>query len=328
MAAVKGPLKISPYVWVLGLVLILLLLDFFRIVDFREHDAYDSRMRLRGPRPAYSDILIVEIDDHSLQEMGVWPWPRNIYAEFTRRISQYEPKIIFFDILFPEQSPNPRHDLAFSKAIEEAGNVSLLFHYHENPLQKKPIEFFFPISSLKDAARSIGYPNIDTDRDSIVRRISPWIDTDKGRFYHSSITLLRSVFKDPGVADEWVSKIPLDEKGKLLINYPGPETVFRRIPFNEAIYHNRDDPKRQEEIAKLFYNKYIMVGHAATATTDLLPTPFAALSKGIVIQASALHTLLSGHFLRKPPFWIHYLIVIILALAIAWTVQKTKAHIG
>ena len=56
------------------------LLYFFKLVDFHELDGVDLRFRLRGQKPADSSIVLVVIDDASVQALGQWPWPRRVYA--------------------------------------------------------------------------------------------------------------------------------------------------------------------------------------------------------------------------------------------------------
>lgn len=72
-----------------------------------ELKALDLRFKLRGPRPANDNIVIVAIDDYSLSKMGRWPWPRSYHAELLDILSRAGAKTIGFDLIFtaPEESP-------------------------------------------------------------------------------------------------------------------------------------------------------------------------------------------------------------------------------
>lgn len=64
--------------------------------------SYDFMLRSLGGKEAHSDVVIVDIDEESLDRHGQWPWPRNIIARLLEVIAQGEPAAVGVDILFPE----------------------------------------------------------------------------------------------------------------------------------------------------------------------------------------------------------------------------------
>nr|MBP8286824.1 CHASE2 domain-containing protein [Rhodoferax sp.] len=46
-----------------------------------EQLAYDARLRLTMPETVDSRIVIVDLDEASLQRKGPWPWPRQQVAQ-------------------------------------------------------------------------------------------------------------------------------------------------------------------------------------------------------------------------------------------------------
>lgn len=94
--------------WVLGLIFTLLAcahtagLFPTTLTDRIDLFVYDMRMRLQ---PAVLDprILIVDIDEKSLAEVGRWPWSRNVVAELVNKLgAHYHARTIAFDVLFTE----------------------------------------------------------------------------------------------------------------------------------------------------------------------------------------------------------------------------------
>jgi adenylate cyclase len=60
-------------------------------------------LALLRPGPPHPDILIVDIDDASLQTMGHWPWPRARLAAMVQELTQRQHvAALAFDIAFPE----------------------------------------------------------------------------------------------------------------------------------------------------------------------------------------------------------------------------------
>ncbi len=58
---------------------------------------------------------------HQLQAV----WGRSIHAQLIRRLTVDEPKAIFFDLVFSEESMEPAADLAFAEALRASGKVYL-----------------------------------------------------------------------------------------------------------------------------------------------------------------------------------------------------------
>jgi diguanylate cyclase len=73
---------------------------------------------------ASGDVVLVEIDNQSLRQVGRWPWPRQVHAELTDKLTKAGVKRIFFDIQF-YSATNPRDDRAFAEAIRRSGRVIL-----------------------------------------------------------------------------------------------------------------------------------------------------------------------------------------------------------
>ncbi len=62
------------------------------------------KFRLRGPRPAPENIIIVDADDNSVanEALGRWPWPRRTYGEIIHTIFKLGAKTLALDVTFSE----------------------------------------------------------------------------------------------------------------------------------------------------------------------------------------------------------------------------------
>ena len=67
---------------------------------------YGLRFRLRGQHPWDSQVVLIAIDDPSLQALGAFPWPRQRYAELLGQLQALPPQAIVFDLLFSDPSPD------------------------------------------------------------------------------------------------------------------------------------------------------------------------------------------------------------------------------
>jgi len=64
---------------------------------------YDARLVLTMPRGVDDRIVILDIDEKSLQELGHWPWPRDVLAKFIDKLfDRYQIAVVGFDVVFAE----------------------------------------------------------------------------------------------------------------------------------------------------------------------------------------------------------------------------------
>lgn len=131
------------------------------------------------PRVASDNIVVIDIDEASLAEVGQMPWPRTVMADLVMKLKKMGASVIVFDIVFAEPdriSPEaiaekllqiegfenalpklktlPDNDTLFGLALGEAGNVVTGFSFtnettDSTPRQKgifrgKDIEKFIP----------------------------------------------------------------------------------------------------------------------------------------------------------------------------------------
>jgi adenylate cyclase len=68
-------------------------------VRLRTFDFYQS---LRPRQTASRPVVIVDIDEASLKDIGQWPWPRTIVADLVTQLTQLGVVAIAFDVIFAE----------------------------------------------------------------------------------------------------------------------------------------------------------------------------------------------------------------------------------
>jgi adenylate cyclase len=68
-----------------------------------ENQAYDARLNLTLPPRQENQVVIIDIDEKSLGEIGHWPWNRDVMANIIDNLfDHYKIKTIGFDIVFAE----------------------------------------------------------------------------------------------------------------------------------------------------------------------------------------------------------------------------------
>ncbi len=74
------------------------------VLDFVDERAVDYRFLHRGPTVPSDQVVIVAIDDTSVDEVGRWPWRRSVQAELVDAITAGRPAVVGFDIVQSESS--------------------------------------------------------------------------------------------------------------------------------------------------------------------------------------------------------------------------------
>jgi adenylate cyclase len=76
-----------------------------------EQRTLDTRFALRGKRPVDPRVVIVGIDDKTVQTIGSFPLPRNNYALLVRQLKQSGARVIAFDETFPTAASSEALDV-------------------------------------------------------------------------------------------------------------------------------------------------------------------------------------------------------------------------
>ena len=67
-----------------------------------ERQVYDKLARLRRTS-ATRPVVIVAVDDRSIQQIGGWPWPRETVADMIRKLSNFRTDTLGIGLLYQEE---------------------------------------------------------------------------------------------------------------------------------------------------------------------------------------------------------------------------------
>ncbi len=86
---------------------------------------YDTRLKLTMPRGIDNRIVILDIDEKSLGEIGRWPWGRNLMAELMQKLfDQYGIAVLGFDVVWAERDTSSGIDVLDMLAQKDLKEVS------------------------------------------------------------------------------------------------------------------------------------------------------------------------------------------------------------
>lgn len=282
-----------------GLSLLLVVLALTGALNRFDNLFYDVVARAR-PRPVPAEIIIVAIDEPSLQAIGAWPWPRSRHAEAIDRIAAAQPRAIVYDLLFTEPRPE---DPALAAALGRAGTVALPLQFAVPGSYGRAYDPLLP--AVGDAG-AVGHARVQPDADGIVRSLD--LALDGARRWPHVVTLATGAPSLPAFTSRPQSE-PLARVGERLIGYRGGPGAIRTVPM-AALLAGEVPPE-------LLRDHIVMVGSTAAGLGDQFATTgagAAGVMSGVELQANFAADLLQGLELRRAGPWA----AAVLALTVLW----------
>ena len=137
-------------------------------LDLRLLDLALRWLPLTAPAPP---VVLVAIDEPSLEAFGPWPWSRRRLADLLDRLGSVAPAAVAIDLLLAEPAAaDPDADAALAASMARLGKVVLAVAgtYHD---RNTPALEVLPEPSLAEAAAALGHTNAAADPDGHLRRL-------------------------------------------------------------------------------------------------------------------------------------------------------------
>ncbi|HAS77935.1 MAG TPA: histidine kinase [Marinobacter adhaerens] len=302
------PIKTTP--WTLGLILLalLLLIQTTELPQRLDYWLYDQAIT-SNPLEASDEVVLVTIDELSLNRLGRWPWPRNLHAELIAKLNEAGAKTIVFDILFAEPSPD---DQQLAEQMRSHGNV-ILPVYLSPPTSQYLLSEQLPVGVLASAAAGLGHAHVELDSDGVARGL--YLFNGLGNQLWPSLALAAS-----GVG-------PQNPETEDTPSYVNIRDQYRAVPLiggaGSLQSYSFSQVLTQPAAPEHFSGKIVFVGATAAGFGDILPTPFSGLSRpmsGVEFHANVLSAYMQGLLIKPAPAWASALLamttILILALAL------------
>jgi CHASE2 domain-containing sensor protein/signal transduction histidine kinase len=272
---------------------------------------YDHLLRYNRQAPS-PDILLIAIDEASLQALGPWPWPRQYHADMLAQLAKAGPKAVALNLVFLEPSAVRVDDEALANAIQlpGLGAVFLPITAQVPTTDARPVVWQTPVPVLANAASGFGHINVELDADGIAR--SMHLYRDKGDTLWPSLAL--QMAKASGRASKQVldGEVP-EGNPRSLLPFNRYDVAARSVSYIDVL--------KGEVPSSLLANKLVLVGVTAMGLGEQYPSPLsgsAALVPGVHILATALDGLLDDRLIQDMASW--QALFLNYALVLAWMV--------
>ncbi|MBW2973987.1 adenylate/guanylate cyclase domain-containing protein [Candidatus Woesearchaeota archaeon] len=256
---------------------------------------------LYGGKTALDGIVIVAIDDKSLQEIGRWPWDRSVFAKTIEYLDSS--KAIGVDVAFFEASKLEQDKLlgyALSDKIVIPVEYTAFAKENGKIMGKRLLK---PIKELENA--KTGYVNIVTDKDGVTRAVNMDISDEYENFAY---VLYKLYWKKE------LKELP----GRFLVNFVGPPNSFK--------YYSLTDVYNERVGADEFKDKLVFIGATSPDMHDdyFVPTSKGKAMPGVEIHANTVQTMINKDFLQEQSKLTVVLLMLAVSLLLAFAVYKFR----
>lgn len=258
---------------------------------------YDQFHRWQSAQ-ADAQVVVVAIDNPTLDTLGGWPLDRQHYAQLLSLLARpaHQPQAIGFDLLFLD--PSPADDLLAEQMRKH--RVVLAAEQGRQPGEPKQR---LPVLALRQAATALAHINVNFESDGALRGVR----LRQGNFDHLSLVLSGQAPKG--------------------YNSHGSYRRFLQInPFTGLPTVSLSDVVSGQLPLTLFKDKYVLIGATSPSLGDQFPGVYAgqhnAGTPGVVMHASVLSGLLQGSLITPVHrAWQHLLsalalVIVLLALLV------------
>ena len=215
---------------------------------------------LYGGNEVLDNIVIISIDDYSINKIGRWPWDRDVFARILVDIDN--PRAIGMDLSFFEESED---DVQLREQISSIDNLVLAAEINDHQL-------FKPIFDAE-----YGYVNFKADPDGIIRKFDTTLSTEVSPF---AVAVYRKSFDE--------SFVPKNKE--LVINFANKPGSFTTRTAYEVLNKKIDFTDKIVLIGATAPNLH---------DNFFVPTSNGIAMNGVEIHASVLQNLILNNFLVR-----------------------------
>jgi len=254
---------------------------------------YDYLLSYRE-RPVTDQVVIVAIDEKSLEELGRWPWSRATHAQALSHLTDMGVKAVGIDLLFVEPA-NDGGDELLAEQIARNGRVVLALAPRLDSAGEISGELG-AMPSFSEVAAASGHVDVELDVDGICRQVFVKAGYGMARWsaLGSAVVTVATGVNTPRPGEmpsgnlNWVRDLPV------LIDYQGAAGSIPTVPFSD-LYHNRVPEE-------LLEGKIVLIGATAAGLGDYLAVPFGGNSRmmaGVEVNANLALTMLNRQPLQR-----------------------------
>ncbi|MEW6491781.1 MAG: CHASE2 domain-containing protein [Cyanobacteriota bacterium] len=256
--------------------------------------AFDYLFHLRPKEPVDQRIVIVEINEKDIQQVGQWPIPDRVMAQLLQKLNAYQPRAIGLDI-YRDLPVQPGHE-EFTQACKTIPNLIGI----EKLQDKTSLGITSPL--VLNQRQQVGFNNVVIDTDGKVRRSLLYWHSESQVHQSLALKLALIYLQTQGITPQSATANPnylrlsqrvfrsfqandggyvgADNKGyQVLVNFRRPGS-FRTVSMTDVLA-DRVNPSWVRD-------RIVLIGSTAPSLQDFFYTPYSNSSMGVLQPLSGV----------------------------------------
>jgi len=279
------------------LLIIFGLVQYFSLIPVLDNLIYDDFLCSEG-QPA-ENIIIVGIDERSINEIGTWPWPRFFVADAIKKLVEMDAAAIGINVLFDAYGTVEEYDMALVSAASLTDRLVLAsagtFVDERNFVAD---DYIKPFDALAETV-STGFINVRADEaDGVLRRALTSFRFGDITVHSLPLEVYRTYCRVMRIEDN-IDNIPLDEFGTFPITYTGGPESYTVLSLWDLI--------NDKYTSSFFKDTIVLIGPTARGIGDNFTTPLDRRmpTSGIEVNANIIQNMMEGRFKQDALWWIN-----------------------
>lgn len=312
-------------------------------LDAQLHDSITRR--LPPAAPSANDVLLIDIDEPSLSQIGPWPWPRTVLAEMVQRLRDQGARLQAWDLYLPEAAPGDDDlNAAIRNLTGQAahdvviGQVPIVDPLVQAPPRQGRLRVSRELPDLCAAGRTVvghfgvaetlpdvpaGHISATPDADGGLRRLPAVLCQGEQRYPQLALAAAEALH--PGQAwalnpghplwgpAHWLQRgsmrFALDAQSRIVVPYSRPHSAWPAVSALQLLDGSVD--------AQRIRGKVVVVGATALGLVDTASTPFHPNAPGVSVHAEVMTAALGGRWSVVPGQAWPYTLALVLGLGLA-----------
>ena len=229
------------------------------------------------------DVIIVEIDEKSIEQNGQWPWKRTVLADVIWRLREAGAGIIVLPILFSEED-RLGGDMDLAQALVQNGIVIAqagTTQTNKNAVPRgvakigDPLPWLFewpgmlgPIPLLGDNVDGVGVVNTTPEIDGVVRRLPLLMRVGDEVYPSVALEVIRVAVGDPSY------QVKAGQGGVIALRVPKFKTIKTDQYARIWLRWNKEFPTISiTDDFKSVAGKTVIIGNTAEGISTIIATP-------------------------------------------------------
>ena len=296
-------------------------------VDAQLHDFITRR--LPAAPPSAQDVVIIDINEPSLAQIGPWPWPRTVLADMAKRLRERGATVQAWDMYLPEsalgdetfnavlaapQKAGQRPDVVMGQVLiadpqvhapPQVGHLRSTPDFPDLCAPSLTVSGYFGVTDSLPAART-GHLSATPDADGGLRSLPAAFCQGNLRYPQLTLVAAQTLYPEqpwqlsPGNSllgpAQWLQRGPmrfaLDANSRIVVPYSRPHYQWTAISALKLL-DGTVDPQ-------LIKGKVVLVGATALGLVDTVSTPFHPNAPGVSVHAEVMSAALGARWSVVP----------------------------